>query len=57
MQLRLQRAKPRRLKTMSTYRNRGIYPPKNENGEIHRDSVIAKRQFAKVLLAELRDGQ
>jgi hypothetical protein len=57
MQLRLQRVKPRRLKTMSTYWNRSIYPPENENGAIHCDSMITKRQFAKALVAELRDGQ
>jgi hypothetical protein len=42
---------------MSTNQNRSIYPPKNENGAIHRDAMITKRQFAKALVAELWDGQ
>jgi hypothetical protein len=37
--------------------NRIIYPYKNENGAIRRDSMITKCQFAKALVAELRDGQ
>jgi hypothetical protein len=42
---------------MSIYRIRSIYPYKNENRAIRRDSMITKRQFAKALVAELRDGQ
>jgi hypothetical protein len=56
-ELRLRRAKPRQPNMMLTNQNRSIYPYKNENGAIRHDSMITKRQFAKALVAELRDGQ